>query len=301
MKTIGNLLLTISLIGAMLSAATAYLAPLSLPDDAFQKTGESGETEYARLATAAGRQLETEASLAELRSQYQTGEITAEQFTNRLHSHRPVITADQDEDGTEMTPERLERLRAEAERVAEANEGETAGGAVHLKSFAFDRWPYWWVFAISAVGLFAGSMLVRAGTKAEITAAAATAPTAAGALPAASPEQSLQAITDIVASLRRDLPGMPSDEARNEAIIERLDDAQKTHIIAFIDARPLLVNRLGLGGYAELMDRFAASERQINRAWSAAADGVYHEAKNSIDTAAELLEETRPKLGQPKA
>lgn len=320
MKTIGNLLLTISLIGAMLSAATAYLAPLSLPDEAFQTTAD-GDIEHARLASPAGRELQTDAEREALRSKYAAGEITAEAYTAQLHSFDPALKAapteadlappdpgvesapvaaagytTDDADGTRLTPERMAQLRDASERIAEAQgDGARAGGAAHVKSFAFDRWPYWWVFALSAVGLFAGSMLVRAGTKAEIAAAATTSP-GSGAAPAASPEQSLQGIIDIVASLRRDLPGMADDEARNDAIIERLDTAQKTHIVAFIDARPLLVNRFGLGGYAELMDRFAAAERQINRAWSAAADGVYHEAANSLDTAADLLEETRPKL-----
>ncbi len=320
MKTIGNLLLVISLIGAMLSAATAYLAKPSLPDEAFQKTVD-GETEYAQLATPAGEKALTEAQREELRAKYVAGEISAESYTNQLHSRAPLVKATptaadiasspedvdtdpnqiryagDDESGTRLTPERLAAIRAASETGGGESNGATgARGAIHVKTFSFDRWPYWWVFAISAIGLFTGSMLVRAGTKAEIAAAtAAASPT--GDKPAASPEASLQSIIDIVAVLRRELPGLPSDKLRNELILERLDIAQKIHIAAFIDARPLLVNRFGLGGYAELMDRFAASERQINRAWSAAADGVYHESAKSLETASALLEETKPKLG----
>ena len=317
MKALGNLLLTISLVSAMLSAATAYLVRPSLPDEAFQKTVD-GDVEYARLASNAGRILMSDDRRDDLREQYNNGDITAEQYTNQLHSRIPLIQAtpsdgeitepdpdietapeaalqymQDDTDGTQLTPGRLAQLRSAADDVADVD-GVAARGALHVKSFSFERWPYWWVFALSAVGLFAGSMLVRAGTKAEIAAASATSPTDAG--PSMTPDQALDGIEDVVTVLRRELPGMASDEARNHAIIERIGAAQKTHIMAFIDARPLLINRLGLGGYAELMDRFAAAERQINRAWSAAADGMYHESKDSLDTAAILLEETKPKL-----
>ena len=45
-----------------------------------------------------------------------------------------------------------------------------------------------------------------------------------------------------------------------------------------------------------IMDRFAAAERQINRAWSAAADGVYAEAETCLTTAVDRLDETAKTL-----
>ena len=64
----------------------------------------------------------------------------------------------------------------------------------------------------------------------------------------------------------------------------------------FIDARQALIGRHGLGGYAMIMDRFAAAERQINRARSAAADGVYDEAETCLKAAADRLRETSQTL-----
>ena len=66
---------------------------------------------------------------------------------------------------------------------------------------------------------------------------------------------------------------------------------------AFAAGRAELINRMGLAAYAQLMDRFAATERQINRAWSAAADGVEAEVNDCLATAAILLEETIERLG----
>jgi hypothetical protein len=98
-----------------------------------------------------------------------------------------------------------------------------------------------------------------------------------------------------------DLPNLlvlpRAEQARLALILERIGTLQKTHMPAFVEARPLLVARLGLGGYAELMDRYAAAERQINRAWSAAADGVPEEAVSCLDQAAGLLDEAAARLG----
>ncbi len=276
MKLIGNLLLTISLVTAMLSAATAYLAPVSLSDDAFRV----GEDDFARLAGGAGITPITDEMRADVRREYDRGEITAEQYTVQRRTPGPLIASDLDTDGTMVTPERLEELRA------------TNANAIQLKKFSFSRWKYWWVFALSSVGLFVGSMMVRAATKAEIEAAAPK----EGAPEEESPEAALAAIGGILEGLARDLPITANEDDRLHMIIERLDEAMKLHIMPFIDARPALVNKLHLGGYAELMDRFAAMERQVNRAWSAAADGVYEESIDCIHKALDLHAETLTKM-----
>jgi hypothetical protein len=102
-----------------------------------------------------------------------------------------------------------------------------------------------------------------------------------------------------------DFPELPSllllpreVQDRAHLILARVGELQKTHMTAFVEARPLLIVRLGLGGYAELMDRYAAAERQINRAWSAAADGVLAEAVSCLERASELLDEAAARLAQ---
>ncbi len=282
MKLIGNLLLTICLISGMISAATAYFASTDLDPSAFEESKDSaGVVHYARLAAPAGAQKITQETLDNLRAQYEAGDLTAEEYTNKRRTPEPILKDDLHKDGTELTPERLEELK------------DAKVKHVFLKEFSFARWTYWWVFAISAVGLFVGSMLVRTASKREIAAAAVSAPGGGAAM---TPEASLDSIHEIIAKLRRDLPGISDERERLRTIIARLDEAQKTHIVAFIDARPLLVSKMGLGGYSELMDQFAAAERQINRAWSAAADNVYIESEICLARADELLEETKKKI-----
>ncbi|MGF1581679.1 MAG: hypothetical protein ACFCD0_20310 [Gemmataceae bacterium] len=79
-------------------------------------------------------------------------------------------------------------------------------------------------------------------------------------------------------------------------ILDRLEDAQKLEVAGFIESRTEFIQQFGLGRYAEVMDRFAACERQINRSWSAAADGVYEESLVCLDAAIELVQETQERL-----
>lgn len=82
-----------------------------------------------------------------------------------------------------------------------------------------------------------------------------------------------------------------------ELILDRIGGLEWTHTRAIIDARQTLIGRLKLGGYAEFMGRFSALERQLNRAWSAAADGVLHESTVSLEAARELLPQVEAVLG----
>jgi len=89
---------------------------------------------------------------------------------------------------------------------------------------------------------------------------------------------------------------MSSDQERLKAIITRLGALQRDAIPRFIESRPRLVARLGLGRYAEIMDVFAAMERKINRAWSAAADGHLPESQAALDDAVAMAPGVRAKL-----
>ena len=97
-------------------------------------------------------------------------------------------------------------------------------------------------------------------------------------------------------TLRGKLRATPAQRDRLAAIVADIGHMQQTHIAAFLNARPELTARLGLGGYARLMDTFAAAERAINRGWSAAADEVESESLVCLDRAAELLAEARGRV-----
>lgn len=162
---------------------------------------------------------------------------------------------------------------------------------VKVKEFAFGRWPEWWMFAAGCAGLGAGALLVRSMRR-----KGAPAATTKGGGPRLSPERTLEALQAEVDALRARLRATGTEEGRLALILAEISRMQQTHIASFISARPELTARLGMGGYARLMDSFASGERQINRAWSAAADGVETEAIACIDDASALLGESRQRL-----
>jgi hypothetical protein len=174
--------------------------------------------------------------------------------------------------GAALTPESVERLRGQGVSY------------VRVREFDLGRWPGRWAFAAAIISLVAGAGLLRTASRRALVSAEGT---EARELP----EQALQAIKATVQDLVRDLPGLRTEQERLRAILDRLGAVQKTHMPAFVEARTVLVARMGLGGYAELMDRYAAAERQIYRAWSAAADGVYAEALGCLETASVYLDE----------
>ena len=98
----------------------------------------------------------------------------------------------------------------------------------------------------------------------------------------------MTAIAECLNSLKADLAAMPSDTDRLKAIMHRLGELQADQIQTFVEARPQLVAKMGLGKYAEIMDNFAGMERKINRAWSAAADNHLPESSRSLDDAVEI-------------
>lgn len=266
MKLIGNLLLTLCLVTGCLAAATAYLAPADA-------TGLAGLT----LSEGAGAIRPDAAAQAAIRADYAAGNITAEELTSRLDEAEAVVPAKD-----VLDPARLARLNNDGVRFVE------------VKEFSLSRWPYAWVFGLSAVGLLAGSLLVRHSAKVAL-AKHEDAPGTTGA-PGASPESVIDAVADELRRLSEELPAMGSDQQKLKSILSRLGAIQSDQIPLFIESRPRLVARHGLGRYAEVMDRFAAMERKINRAWSAAADGHLPESTSSLADAVAIAPEVRAKL-----
>jgi hypothetical protein len=58
----------------------------------------------------------------------------------------------------------------------------------------------------------------------------------------------------------------------------------------FVMARSTLIHTYGLREYAELMTDFSIAERNINRAWSASADGYIDEVWLSLERANRQLQ-----------
>lgn len=238
MRLFAYLILIICVSTGALSAATAYLAPLSLDD-----------------ATLVGKRLSADAGANE--------------------DNTPLIAA-----GTTLDAASLATLRdADVKYVTVAE-------------FSFATWDtrFMALFMVSAIGLASGGIMLRVEAKRRLKR------TEDDGTAAQSPESTIGALAEAVQQLRKDLPELADESARLHTIIERLNEAQRTHVANFIDAREKLIGKYGLGRFAMIMDRFAAAERQINRAWSAAADGVYAEAETCLATAADRLDETAKTL-----
>lgn len=158
---------------------------------------------------------------------------------------------------------------------------------VRVKEFSFKRWQYAWLFGVAVGGLIVGGALVKTAQRKEIARRAAT-----GADSPESPEAAFAAVRTTVNALA----ALPSGQGTNQRIIDEVGELQQTHLRTLAESRAMLIGRLGMGGYAQYMDRFSAMERKLNRAWSAAADGVPHEAYNSLHDAHALIPEVDARL-----
>jgi len=240
MKLLGQLLIWGSLAVGAMSAATAYLVSLDLPDD---------ELVGLRLAAPPESKRETDRHVVPLA-----------------------------ENSAKITPQLLAKLRESGTRN------------IRVREFRCRRWRGRWWFGLSMLGLIAGALLTRWGARPQ-----QAGPTAGDA--PGDPQPVLHAIVREVQQLRSQLPSMPHRDEQLDSIVQRVGQLQKAHLANLVDAREPLVARLGLAGYAVLMDHFAAAERQLNRAWSAAVDGALDEAVACLDEAAVQLEQTQESLG----
>ena len=65
----------------------------------------------------------------------------------------------------------------------------------------------------------------------------------------------------------------------------RIDELFVDDLEEFVDARESIAHRYGLAAYGEVMTRFAAGERYLNRVWSASADGYIDEVNEYLEKA----------------
>lgn len=186
---------------------------------------------------------------------------------------RPIATK-----GMTLTAELLAKLRAAREK------------RVRVKEFSFRGWSEWWLFVVGCVGMLAGAVIVRRENARQLALGHADAKTGAG------PDAVLHTIRTQLDALRQRLSRTSEATELHFLVLESVGQMIAEQIPSFIAARPVLVSRLGLAGYAQLMDHFAAGERQLNRAWSAAADGYDEEAVECLTNAAVLLEEAEQKM-----
>ncbi len=71
----------------------------------------------------------------------------------------------------------------------------------------------------------------------------------------------------------------------------KIDAELNPDLAAFAEAREAMIHGIGLQEYAHVMDQFARSERAINRAWSASADGYIDEVWTYLGFAEKSMRE----------
>ena len=308
MKLLAYLIITASLIAGALSAATAYLVNISdaashdrlatanltfkSPAGEYDPTPPPGDEQAAEVA-------ETIADLHQRLDQERQAEANIPEpyciSTLDLDlQDPPAVNTD--------TPATARVNAAEASApIARPGDPVTAEtltllqrkgvSLIRVKEFSLTRWPHNWVFALAVVGLLGGAFIIKAQRRPSRKVSPS-----AEATQQSDAHAAIRNIATAIATLDQQLPAESNDNARLQRIIKTLGAVQRNDVPAFAADRPQLVADLGLGGFAELMDRFAALERQINRAWSAAADNEIEESLACIDAARDRLPAVQEKL-----
>lgn len=300
MKLIAYLLITLSVIAGSLASSTAYLVRLDDTSAATLSTLRLGSPAGTYDPALAGTEFieRLDAVRAELEA---GGSGSANPLKPEVTPRVPAPTPSVE---TQPTGESVLRAREAILPVGRTGDrltpelvallDDSGVTTVKVTEFSFARWPYAWLFGLSCAGLLGGAWIVRRERRAALAAAEAADPVAA--------EHATDAYTVFARlsgrlhTLAEELAATTDKSARIEAIVRQIGRIQRDDVPAFVADRPALVNRLSLTGYAELMDSFAAMERQLNRAWSAAADAHLPESEACLRNAQPLMIETLSRL-----
>ena len=89
-----------------------------------------------------------------------------------------------------------------------------------------------------------------------------------------------------------------SSQTAPSKIAARIDEQIADELRIFADGRDSMTTEYGLTVFADVMSPFAAGERAINRAWSAAADGYVDEATTCIERSLMMFKDAQTELEQ---
>jgi hypothetical protein len=143
----------------------------------------------------------------------------------------------------------------------------------------------WVWYAVSAFVCILGIVAIRIGKRAKHTASERTLADYS-VLPAA-----MDHLIANVVELRKS-----QDELKPSEIVHYIDDRLMDDLRDFADSRESIIPKEGLQDYADIMTQFAAGERAVNRAWSAAADGYVDEVALCLERAESFFRGTREML-----
>ncbi|MFV2068221.1 MAG: hypothetical protein ACC645_14710 [Pirellulales bacterium] len=178
-----------------------------------------------------------------------------------------------------LTAERLDQLeRAGVRRVT-------------VKEFAWSRWDGRYPFLLALAGLAAGAVLMRRAARRELDAAWSRDRAGTRRPPAELLALAIDEIERLIAATDN------SDDAVQSAEVGPSIAAILEHRLQpIVEQQTRLIGQMGLAAYARLMDRFAAGERKLNRAWSATVDRVPEEVRCCLRDAVGDLAAARAEL-----
>ena len=81
-----------------------------------------------------------------------------------------------------------------------------------------------------------------------------------------------------------------------DALHRALEEIVTGPLADFVANSTAISLRYGIGNYAVVMSAFSMAERYLNRAWSASADGYWHESVDYLHRASKPLAEARTSL-----
>jgi len=167
-----------------------------------------------------------------------------------------------------------------ASKIVPAEEG--TGALAKIGVWGADAGLY---FALGIVLMVVGGVIARRAQR-------PAKPTGSeGGKPESGMEKAIALIDEMTAKLETlDASSLPEG---HQALADELDAILSDQIPDFLDHRTLLIDRLGLARFAEMIGSFAQMERGTARAWSAITDEAWAEVPPSLDKARTAVKRAR--------
>ncbi len=157
---------------------------------------------------------------------------------------------------------------------------------VRVKEFAWSRWPGKWITVTGTLMLLGGALLARKTRGVVVAAEDGSVMTI-----------SIASITGLEADIEAILRQSQSLGA-GKAICDLTDAIQRRWITPLVRGQQPFIAANGIGRAAESLSALAAVERNLNRAWSAAADDYLEESIEALEDARIYCQSTREKLAK---
>ncbi|MEL7499169.1 MAG: hypothetical protein AAFN77_16295 [Planctomycetota bacterium] len=157
---------------------------------------------------------------------------------------------------------------------------------VELPDDGWNQIPWIW-YGVSAAVCLAGVVVIQSNKQADKETA----------------DRSLNSIEDLKQNLRDAITHLDSVHKELETlppskVVIRIDSSISPFLNEFAEHRDRISSDYGLAVFADIMSDFAAGERAVNRAWSAAADGYFDEVDVCLTRADEMLGNALKQLEQ---